>query len=90
MSQAKRKQELLMSAITRDEIAYESAPGASKTVAFKAKAKSTWLGANGQMLGVAILLFAIAAAGFLAAVASQKYALEDDPAAPPAFTAVGP
>ncbi|HXW20137.1 MAG TPA: hypothetical protein VEK35_06515 [Roseiarcus sp.] len=77
-----------MSALTREDIAYETARRADETVAFKTSAKTRLAGA-GQMLGVAALVLAIAAIGFLVAVASQKYATTD-PAAPPAFTAVGP
>jgi hypothetical protein len=78
-----------MSAFTREDIAYETARRADETVAFKTSAKRTLSGANGQMLGVAALVLAIAAIGFLVAVATQKYATTD-PAEPPAFTAAGP
>jgi hypothetical protein len=76
-----------MSAITPDEI-YDRRT--IRTPGFRPETKGTPLGARRQILGVAALAIAISALALLAAFAAQTYATQDDPGAPPAFTAVGP
>jgi hypothetical protein len=75
---------------TRDG-AYGNPFQSNETAALFPRAEKRRLLARQQLIGVAVMAFAIAAIAGLAAVAAQKYAVaEVDPTAPPALTAVGP
>jgi len=75
---------------TRDG-AYGNPFHSSETAALVPRAEKRRLWARQQLIGVAVMAFAIAAIAGLAAVGAQKYAVaEVDPTAPPALTAVGP